>query len=132
MLLLLIPKLLVKTKRQLSDLMLDVYITAGASTIVFLVLAIVIASSIRYTDARGAGRDKAKRRLWFYLLAFLQLFPLLLISLLWIAKKIPRLPLREEFWQNIGITSAVMLLAYLLLGFILAKLMNRSKFATVF
>lgn len=132
MFLFLIPSLLVKTKRQLSDLMLDVYITAGISTVLFLALAVIIASSIRYSDARGGSRDKSKRRLWFYLLAFLQLIPLLLTALLAVAEKISRLPLREEFWQGLGITAVAMIIGYLVLGFVLAKLMSRSKFATVF
>jgi sulfoxide reductase heme-binding subunit YedZ len=117
---------------EVKGLITNTYILAVITAIVFLGIAILISQMIAYEGSKNA-RDAVKRRVWFFIIATLDVVLFFMYNYFLIKNKIQPTPvLQDKFLIHSAIATGVTLLVFILLGFILSKLMKRGKFGTIF
>lgn len=102
------------------------YILAGAISIGFLLISILIANMIKYQGG-SHPKDKRKRRIWFWIMGVLSVITTLCIGFFVILPDIisPALHLKATMAISIGAGAGFVL--YIILGLILSKIFRNSK-----
>jgi len=118
--------------RELEGLITNTYILAVVCAIVFVAVSMLFAQLIAYEGGK-TPRDPARRRVWFWVLAVIDMCLFFAWNYFFVLEKIMPVPaLQNKFLIHTAIATGVTLVVYFLLGFGLSKLMKKGKFGTIF
>jgi sulfoxide reductase heme-binding subunit YedZ len=112
--------------KDVDGLLIETYVTAGLFALVFILLSILIANLIKYEGGTNP-KDSGKRRMWFWLLAAFSPVAIFLYEFLMIIPKVQPGPAMSKFMPHPYVAVGVVLVIYILVGFILSKTMKRGK-----
>ena len=98
---------------------------------VSILLAAVISNLIKYEGGTNP-KDPRKRRIWFWIFAILGPVSFFLYNLLSVIPTIKKGPALNKFGTTHIIGTAIILIGYILIGFVLAKMMKRGKLGNWF
>ena len=117
--------------RDIPGLITSTYIFAIIFVAVFILLATIIANLIKFEGGTNP-KDPGKRRLWFWILAIVAPIAFFIYNYTVIIPSVKTGPALNKFFMHVPIGSAVVLIVYVASGFILAKMMSRSKIGNWF
>ena len=120
----------VKTPQQLDALSMQTYIFGAIAGVVFLLLAALLANSIKF-EGGANPKDPGKRRMWFWVLLIGALAVFFLYNMFIVAQTISP-NLQSKFMTTNVIGSGVSILVYLVFGFILSKIFSKGKLGNWF
>lgn len=120
----------IKTPAELNGLIIETYIIAIIVAVVFMGIGILVSNLIPY-EGGVSPKDQLKRRVLYIVIGFFAVSGFFLYNQLSVLKNIV-LALAGKFTTTIIIATAVVLIIYFGLGFVVSKLMKTSKFGTVF
>jgi hypothetical protein len=110
---------------------LPIYIISIAVCLVFLLIAAIVANSIKFQGG-SHPKDPAKRKTWFWILGvFATLFNLLFGLFSYYYPQGNNFA-RSKLINAIGIGSGITFVLYILLGFFLAKIFKHGKIGNWF
>ncbi|SRX56217.1 hypothetical protein [Aequorivita sp. CIP111184] len=104
----------------------ETYIVALIFIVFFIALAILIANLIKFQGGTNP-KDPGKRRVWFWILAILAPLTFYLYNFFLVIPNVKTGPALNKFSMHPPIASGVVLVVYIILGFVLAKMMSRGK-----
>ncbi len=120
----------IRNPRQLEELANETYMFAAITAVVFVGLSWIIANLIKWEGGKDP-KDAGKRRAEFFILWFIAGASFFLYNMFVVSDKVAP-NLQSKFSQVNYISTAIVFVIYLLLGFILSKLMKNSKYGTIF
>ncbi|MBL0178694.1 MAG: hypothetical protein IPP98_06145 [Gemmatimonadetes bacterium] len=129
-LLVILPQVIVKTPRDLDALAMRTYIAGAVTGGLFLLLAVVIAHSIKF-EGGSRPKDPGKRRLSYWLLLFAMLATFFGYNAFAVASGVST-NLQAKFMTINATGCAIALLTYLVVGFVLTKVFSTGKLANWF
>lgn len=115
----------------IDGLITNTYVLAAITAIVFIGISLIVASAIAYEGGKNP-RDPKKRRVWFFVLGIIAVIAFFLWNFLFVSGKVLLPALQDKFFMHNAIATGVTLVVYLLIGFLLSKMMKRSKYGTIF
>lgn len=125
-------KIVYNSIRDLNGLISNTYILAIVIAVVFVGISIAVSSMIAFEGGRNP-RDPKKRRVWFIILGIIGTILFFSWNYFIVLEKIkPVASFQNQFLKHAGIATGVTLVVYVLVGFILSKLMRRKKYGTIF
>ena len=112
----------------MNDQTINAYVLAAVVTVIFMLLAVVISSVIKFELSQNP-QDKKKRRVWFWILGVLTPVVVFLVGyfIMGTEKQIPMKSAREAFRTAVGIASGCSFVVYVIVGFVLSKIFKNSK-----
>lgn len=126
--------LLVAQKTSLKDidgLITNSYMFGAVCAVVFLLIAVLISNMIKF-EGGSNPKDPKKRRMWFWIIGIITPVVFYLYNLFLVIPTIKKGPALEKFSLHGALSALESLVVYLLLGFILSKVMNRGKLGNWF
>ena len=120
----------VKTPAQLDELTMQTYIMGAIVGVVFLVIAAIIASVIKYQGGANSP-DPKKRRMWFWTLLFASFITFFLYNKFSVSSTVAP-NLQPKFMTVTVIGSVIALVTYLIVGFVLSKMFSTGKLGNWF
>lgn len=120
----------VKTQTQLDALTIQTYLFAVAAAGIFILIAALISSMIRF-EGGAHPKDPAKRRMWFWILLFGCFATFFLYNMFLVTPTVAT-NLQAKFMKANIIGSFVALAVYFILGFILSKVFSTGKLGNWF
>ncbi len=96
-----------------------------------ILLAAVISNLIKF-EAGANPKDPQKRRMWFWILAILGPVAFFLYNILSVIPTIKKGPALDKFGITHIIGTAIILVGYIVIGFVLSKMMKRGKLGNWF
>lgn len=106
----------------MNDSVMSAYLIGFVVFIVCMLLAILVANSIKY-EAGVNPQDKKKRRLWFWIFAIACPVIILAVTYFCVYTDI-RIPSKKDAYiTSMCISSGAFFVLYVLLGFLLSKVM---------
>jgi len=117
--------------KEVSALVTSTYIFALIFMGVAILLAAVISNLIKF-EAGANPKDPGKRRMWFWIFAILGPVAFFLYYLLSVIPTIKKGPALEKFGVTHIIGTAIILVGYIVIGFVLSKMMKRGKLGNWF
>jgi len=117
--------------RDVPALITSTYIFAIIFLAVFLLLAIIISNMIAYEGGTNP-KDPGKRKMWFWIFAILGPISVYLYNFIMVIPNIRPGPAEGAFGSTNLIATLIVLVSYILIGFILAKTMKRGKLGNWF
>lgn len=124
---------LIKTPRQLEQLITETWMWAVIVLVASLVLSAVVASSIAYSGSANP-QDGKQRRTFFWILAFASPFVFFLVEFLYVKSFIApnKEMLHTDFLRTILYSTLTILVLYIGLGFVFSKVFSQTKYGTIF
>jgi len=120
----------VRTPQQLSALSLQTYIFGAIIGVIFLVMAAVIATMIKF-EGGSHPKDPRKRRSWFWILVIVALIVSFLYNMFGVAPTVSN-NLQGDF-MSANVTGTLIAIAtYVILGFLLSKMFSTGKLGNWF
>jgi hypothetical protein len=120
----------IRNPRQLDELANETYMFAVITAIIFVGLSWIIANLIKWEGGKDP-KDAGKRRAEFFILWFIAGASFFLYNMFVVSDKVAP-NLQSRFSQVNYISTAIVFVVYLLVGFVLSKLMKNSKYGTIF
>lgn len=120
----------VRTPQHLTSLSIQTYIFAAIAAVVFVLITALISNSIKF-EGGSEPRDPKKRKMWFYSLWFTAISSFFLYNLYVVAPTVA-INLQSKFMTTNIISTAIVLVVYFVLGFILSKIFSTSKIGNWF
>ena len=117
--------------KQVPALVTSTYIFALIFMGVSILLAAVISNLIKF-EAGANPKDPGKRRMWFWIFAILGPVSFFLYNLLSVIPTIKKGPALDKFGVTHIIGTAIILVGYIVIGFVLSKMMKRGKLGNWF
>ncbi len=117
--------------RQVPALVTSTYIFALIFMGAAILLAAVISNLIKF-EAGANPKDSGKRRMWFWIFAILGPVAFFLYNILWVIPTIKNGPALDRFGFTHIIGTAIILVGYVVIGFVLSKMMKRGKLGNWF
>ena len=117
--------------RDVPSLITETYMIAIVFIVGFLLLAMLISTMIKY-EGGTHPKDPGKRKMWFWIVGILAPITFFLYNFLAVIPNVARGPAASKFSMHPLIATGIVLVAYVLLGFILSKLMKRGKIGNWF
>jgi len=117
--------------RDVPALITSTYIFAIIFLAVFLLLAIIISNMIAYEGGTNP-KDPGKRKMWFWIFAILGPISFYLYNFIVVIPSIRKGPAMDSFSIHPAIATVIVLVSYIVIGFILAKTMKRGKLGNWF
>jgi methionine sulfoxide reductase heme-binding subunit len=112
-------------------LITSTYIFALIFAGVFLLLAAIVSNAIKFQGGENP-RDAFKRRMWFWIFAILGPVSFFIYNILMVIPTIKKGPAVAKFGVTHIIGTAVILVVYILIGFVLSKVMKKGKIGNWF
>jgi methionine sulfoxide reductase heme-binding subunit len=109
----------------------ETYIVAFLFMVFFIVITIIIANLIKFEGGTNP-KDPGKRRLWFWVMAILAPITFYLYNFFMVIPMVRTGPAMNKFFMHVPIASGLVLLLYVITGFVLAKMMSRGKIGNWF
>lgn len=120
----------VRTPRDLDALALQTYVFGAVVGLIFLFLAAIVASVIKF-EGGAHPKDPGKRRLWFWLLLVLSLIAFFIYNTFVVAPTVaPNLQGRFLTANLVGLVIA--LATYVIAGFAVSKIFSTGKLGNWF
>lgn len=119
------------TLRTLDGLITNTYIFALVLALLFVGISILVANMIAYQGGKNP-RDAKKRKIWFFVLAAINTIAFFLWNLLYVSNLVKGAPAQDKFLMHNAISTGVTLLVFILVGFLISKLMKKGKYGTIF
>ncbi|MEP7170797.1 MAG: hypothetical protein ABI855_15620 [Bacteroidota bacterium] len=120
----------VKTPQQLSALSIQTYIFGAVAGAVFILIAAIVANSIKF-EGGANPKDPGKRRMWFWVLLVASFVVFFLYNMFSVAPNVSP-NLQSKFMSAYSIGSVITVAVYLILGFILSKTFPTGKLGNWF
>ena len=117
--------------RDVPALITSTYIFAIIFLAVFLLLAIIISNMIAYEGGTNP-KDPGKRKMWFWIFAIVGPISFYLYNFLAVIPSVRKGPAMDSFSIHPSIATVIVLVSYIVIGFILAKTMKRGKLGNWF
>ena len=117
--------------RDVPGLITQTYIIAIIFVVAFILIAVIISNLIKFQGGTNP-KDPGKRRLWFWILAVVAPISFYLYNLLMVIPNVKTGPALNKFSMHPPIASGIILVAYILVGFALAKMFSRGKIGNWF
>ena len=117
--------------KQVSALVTSTYIFALIFMGVAILLAAVISNLIKYEGGTNP-KDPGKRRICFWIFAILGPVTFFLYNIFSVIPTIKKGPALEKFGVTHIIGTAIILVGYIIIGFVLSKMMKRGKLGNWF
>ena len=117
--------------KEVPALIISTYVFAIIFLVVFLLLAIVISNMISF-EGGANPKDAGKRRRWFWIFAIVGPISVFLYNFLVILPSVRKGPAFDKFSMHVPIASIVILVSYILVGFIIAKMQKSGKLGNWF
>ena len=117
--------------KQVTALVTSTYIFALIFMGVAILLAAVISNLIKF-EAGANPKDPGKRRMWFWIFAVLGPVAFFLYNLFSVIPTIKKGPALDKFGVTHIIGTAIILVGYVVIGFVLSKMMKRGKLGNWF
>ena len=117
--------------RDVPALITSTYIFAIIFLAVFLLLAIIISNMIAYEGGTNP-KDPGKRKMWFWIFAIVGPISFYLYNFLAVIPSVRKGPASASFEMHPSIATVIVLVSYIVIGFILAKTMKRGKLGNWF
>lgn len=117
--------------KQVSALVTSTYIFALIFMGVAILLAAVISNLIKYEGGTNP-KDPGKRRIWFWIFAILGPVAFFLYNIFSVIPTIKKGPALDKFGVTHIIGTAIILVGYIVIGFVLSKMMKRGKLGNWF
>jgi hypothetical protein len=120
----------IKTIQQLNALMDTTYILGVICAVLFILLAIAIATMISW---QGGTHDKSyvKRRIWFVILGCISFISFFVYNNFVVIERIKNVAFQAKFMKSVGISVGIILGLYLIVSFIIMKVFPKSKFGSI-
>ena len=128
--LLLIGPITIRTPRDLDALAIQTYLLAGIVAAAFVGVAALVANVIKF-EGGAHPRDSAKRRMYFWSLLLCAVTSLFAYNRFGITPTITP-SLQPRFFTVGAISVGVLVVTYVMLGFLLSKLFPTGKLASWF
>jgi len=120
----------IRNPRQLEELANETYMFAVIAAIIFVGLSWLIANLIKWEGGKDP-KDAGKRRAAFFIIWFVGGASFFLYNMFVVSEKVAP-NLQSKFSQVNYISTAIVFIVYLIVGFVLSKLMKNSKYGTIF
>lgn len=117
--------------KQVSALVTSTYIFALIFMGVAILLAAVISNLIKYEGGTNP-KDPGKRRIWFWIFAILGPVAFFLYNIFSVIPTIKKGPALDKFGVTHIIGTAIIIVGYIVIGFVLSKMMKRGKLGNWF
>jgi sulfoxide reductase heme-binding subunit YedZ len=117
--------------KQVPALVTSTYIFALIFMGVAILLAAVISNLIKYEGGTNP-KDPGKRRMLFWIFAILGPVAFFLYNILSVIPTIKKGPALDKFGVTHIIGTAIILVGYIIIGFVLSKIMKRGKLGNWF
>lgn len=117
--------------KEVPALITTTYIFAIIFLAVFLLLSAVVSNIIKY-EGGSNPKDPGKRKMWFWVFAILGPISFYLYNFLMIIPTVRSGPAMNKFSMHVPIATGIVLVSYIVIGFILAKIMKRGKLGNWF
>jgi hypothetical protein len=117
--------------RGVDALISSSYIFAIIFMGVAILLAVLVSNIIKF-EGGSNPKDEKKRRIWFWIFAILGPVSFFLFNVLSVIPSIRKGPAVSKFGSTHIIASAIILVGYVVIGFILAKVMKNGKLGNWF
>jgi methionine sulfoxide reductase heme-binding subunit len=115
----------------MNDKSLSAYIIAVVIALVFLLLAAIISTAIKF-EGGSRPKDPGKRKMWFWIFAVLCPLVVFLYGFLLVRPGINVPSLQDKYMTALGISTGIALILYILVGFILSKAFKHGKLGNWF
>lgn len=109
----------------------ETYIVAIIFIVLFIAIAMLIANLIKFEGGTNP-KDPGKRRMWFWVLAILAPITFFLYNFIMVIPNVKTGPAMNKFFIHVPISSVLVLVVYIIVGFVLAKMMSRGKIGNWF
>jgi Mn2+/Fe2+ NRAMP family transporter len=119
------------TLKTLPGLITTTYVSAVVMAIIFIVISIIIANMIAYEGGKNP-RDAFRRKVWFWILAVFNAIMFFVWNLIYVSDKVVGKPAKSEFLIHNAVATGVTLVAFIVIGILLSKLMKKGKYGTIF
>lgn len=125
--------ILYKNPNELSSLITNTYILSAVTTVIFLLIAMLISKMIAYEGGKNP-KDAGRRKVWFWITGVIATVAFFCYNFFFVKEQIaPNPALRDSFNVCTAISTGLVLLIYVVLGFVLSRFVcQRGKFGTVF
>jgi hypothetical protein len=120
----------IRNPKQLSALDSQTYIISVSTAIVALGIAYVISNLISF-EGGSKPRDPFKRRVTFIIVGLVSALLMYLYNIIIVLQTIA-ISLQDKFRTTALFSMAVLLIIYIICGFILSKILRTKKFGTIF
>jgi len=117
--------------REVPGLITNSYIFGAVCGIIFLLIAILISNSIKYQGGTNPT-DPKKRRVWFWIIGIISPVVFYMYNFILVIPNITKGPALDKFMLHGALSAILTLFVYILLGFILAKVLKRGKIGNWF
>ena len=117
--------------KQVDSLITSTYIFALIFMGGAILLAAVISNLVKY-EGGSNPKDPGKRRMWFWIFAILGPVAFFLYNILSVIPTIKKGPALDKFGITHIIGTAIILVGYIVIGFVLSKMMKRGKLGNWF
>lgn len=117
--------------KEVPALITTTYIFAFIFLGVFLLLAALISKMIAYEGGTNP-KDPGKRKVWFWIFAILGPISFYLYHFLMVIPMVKKGPAMDKYAIHVPISTAIVLVLYIVIGFVLSKLMKRGKLGNWF
>lgn len=121
---------LVANSAQFSGLVAQTYVLAGVVALLALTLAYLAANMISY-EGSARPRDPVRRRFWYAILGLVVCVGFFLYNVVLVAPSV-RAAFLDRFRLSAVLALLVSAAVYLAGGYLLARLLPNSRFATIF
>jgi len=119
------------TLKTVGGLITNTYVLAVIVAIIFFFISLFVSRAIAYEGGKNP-RDPFKRRVWFFILAAIAIIAFFLWNFLYVSNLIKIPAAKSDFMLHYSIATGVLLVAYLLIGFIASKILKKKKYGTIF
>lgn len=109
----------------------ETYIVAIIFIALFIAITMLISNLIKFEGGTNP-KDPGKRRMWFWVLAILAPITFFLYNFLMVIPMVKTGPAMNKFFMHVPIASVLVLVVYIIIGFVLAKMMSRGKIGNWF
>jgi hypothetical protein len=120
----------IRNPRQLEELANETYMFAAIAAVILVGVSWLVANLIKWEGGRDP-KDAGKRRAAFFVIWFLGGAAFFLYNMFLVAEKVAP-NLQSKFSRVNYLSTVLVFVVYLLVGFVLSKLMKNSKYGTIF
>ncbi len=120
----------IRNPRQLEDLAYETYLFAVITAILFVGISWIVSKLIKWEGGRDP-KDAGKRRAAFFIIWFVAIAAFFLYNKFVVADKVAP-NLQSQFSLTNYISTLIVAVVYLVVGFVLSKVLKNSKYGTIF
>ena len=117
---------------EVNGLISNTYILAIVVALIFVGIAILISSMIAYQGGKNPI-DAKKRRVWFWITGIIAAAAFFCYNYFYVSGTVNPSPIyQDQFFTHTAIATGVTLATFVIIGFVMSKLLKKGKFGTIF